>query len=84
MSWCCSPLAVEKIVPRALHPLAAPIEHVGVDPYAAKAGELQSQGVEGEAVIIYCEPLATRDREFSGFPERVNNMARSALSLEFT
>ena len=34
----------------------------------AKAGGLQSQGAEGEAVIIYCEPLATLDLKFSGFP----------------
>ena len=61
-------------------------------PNVAKAGGLQSQGAEGEAVILYCEPLATLvadpvedgDLELSGFPVRVNNMAKSALSLEFT
>ena len=42
------------------------------------------QGVEGEAVIIYCESLATRDLESSGFPARVDNISKSALSFEFT
>ena len=55
-----------------------------MNPNVAKAGGLQSRGAEGEAVILYCEPLATLDLEFSGFPARVNNMAKSALSLEFT
>jgi len=35
----------------------------------AKAGGLQSQGVKGEAVVIYREPLITPDLKFSGFPE---------------
>jgi len=35
----------------------------------AKAGGLQSQGAKGEAVVIYCEHLATPDLESSGFPE---------------
>ena len=53
-------------------------------PNVAKAGGLQSQDAEGEAVVVYCEPLATKDLESSGFPARVNNVAKSALSLEFT
>ena len=71
-------------------------------PNVAIAGELQSPrkrdfrfattSTEGEAVIICCEPLATRvadpvedgNLEFSGFPARVNNLAKSAHSLEFT
>jgi hypothetical protein len=38
------------------------------NPIVAKAGGLQSQDDQGSAgVVIYCEPLATRDLEFSGF-----------------
>jgi hypothetical protein len=40
-----------------------------MNPIVAKAGELQSQGAKGEAVVGYCEPLATPDLELSGFPE---------------
>ena len=35
----------------------------------ARVGELQSQGAKGEAVVVYCEPLATRNLELSGVPE---------------
>ena len=50
-----------------------------MNPNVAKAGGLQSRGAEGEAVILYCEPLATLvadpvedgDLEFSGFPALV-------------
>jgi hypothetical protein len=34
-----------------------------------KAGGLQSQGVKGEAVVGYRDPLTTQDLKFSGFPE---------------
>ena len=34
----------------------------------AKEGELQSQGVKGEAVVAYRNPLTTLDLKFSGFP----------------
>ncbi len=37
-------------------------------PIVAKVGGLQSQGVDGEAVVIYREPLTTLDLESSGFP----------------
>jgi len=40
----------------------------GFYPIVAKVGGLQSQGAKGEAVVIYCEPIATPDLEFSGFP----------------
>ncbi len=40
----------------------------GLHPIVAKVGGLQSQGVDGEAVVIYREPLATPDLESSGFP----------------
>jgi hypothetical protein len=53
-------------------------------PNAAKAGGLQSQGVKGEAVISYRNPLITQNLKSSGFPARVNNMAKSIPSFEFT
>jgi hypothetical protein len=37
----------------------------------AKAGGSQSQGAKGEAVALYCDPLATPDLASSGFPGRV-------------
>ena len=40
-----------------------------INPNVAKAGGLQSQGAEGEAVIIDCEPLATLGLKSSGFPD---------------
>jgi hypothetical protein len=39
-----------------------------INPIVAKAGWLQSQGIKGEAVIIYRNPLITKDLESSGFP----------------
>ena len=60
-----------------------------MDPNVAKAGGFQSPrkrdfrftptSAEGDAVVLYCNPLATRvadpvedgDLESSGFPERV-------------
>ena len=42
------------------------------------------QDAEGEAVIIYCEPLATRDLGSSDFPASVDSIAKSASSFEFT
>jgi len=41
---------------------------MSINPIVAKAGGLQSQGVKGEAVVIYREPLTTKDLESSGFP----------------
>jgi len=55
-----------------------------LNPNVAKAGGLKSQGVEGEAVIVYREPLATPDLMSSGLSRRVNNMAKSTSSFEFT
>ena len=37
-------------------------------PYVAKAGGLQSQGVKGENVVGYLDPLTTQDLKSSGFP----------------
>jgi len=38
-------------------------------PKVAKAGGLQSQGVKGEVVVCYLDPLTTQDLKSSGFPE---------------
>jgi len=40
-----------------------------INPNAAKAGGLQSQGVKGEIVVGYLDPLTTQDLKSSGFPE---------------
>jgi len=39
-----------------------------LDLNVAKVGGLQSQGVKGDAVVGYREPLTTQDLEPSGFP----------------
>ena len=39
-----------------------------INPNVAKVGGLQSQGVKGEAVVAYCDPLTTQDLKSSGFP----------------
>ena len=39
-----------------------------LNPIVAKAGWLQSRGIKDEAVIIYRNPLITKDLESSGFP----------------
>jgi hypothetical protein len=56
------------------------------NPNVAKAGGLQSQGVKVEIVVGYIDPLTTQDLKSSGFPRvfRVNNMAKSTPSFEFT
>jgi hypothetical protein len=38
-------------------------------PNVAKAGELQSQGVNDEIVVGYLDPLTTQDLKSSSFPE---------------
>ena len=38
-------------------------------PKVANVGELQSQGVKGEVVVLYFEPLTTQNLKSSGFPE---------------
>ena len=40
-----------------------------VYPNVAKAGGLQRQGVKGEVVVVYHDPLTTQDLKSSGFPE---------------
>jgi hypothetical protein len=39
-----------------------------VNPNVAKVGGLQSQGVKGEVVVVYLDPLTTQDLKSSGFP----------------
>ncbi len=38
-------------------------------PNVANVGGLQSQGVEGEVVVLYFEPLTTQNLRSSGVPE---------------
>jgi hypothetical protein len=45
-------------------------EVVLINPNDAKVGGLQSQGVKGDAVIGYRDPLTTRDLKSSSFPGR--------------
>jgi hypothetical protein len=42
---------------------------VKINPKVAKVGGLQSQGVKGENVVGYLDPLTTQDLKSSGFPE---------------
>ena len=44
--------------------------HLGDEycPSVAKVGGLQSQGVKGEIVVGYIDPLTTQDLKSSGFP----------------
>jgi hypothetical protein len=59
---------------RCTKPIAATrADDVSIYPSVAKAGGVQSQGANGEAVVIYCDPLATQDLGASGFPGRVKN-----------
>jgi hypothetical protein len=42
----------------------------------------QMQGVKGEAVVDYCEPLTTRQMEYHRLSRRVNKMKR--FSRDYT
>ena len=44
------------------------LEEGRIFPNVAKVGGLKSQGVKGETVVAYCDPLTTQDLKFSGFP----------------
>ena len=50
------------------HYACAQAESMLINPNVAKAGGLQSQGVKGEAVVRYRNPLTTQDLKPSGFP----------------
>ncbi len=45
---------------------------------------LQVRGVKGEAVVIYCEPLTTKEMGYYRLSRRVNNTVKKSLSLETT
>ena len=47
-----------------------PDGNIEINPNVAKAGGFQSQGADGDAVVLYCNPLATLDLESSRFPGR--------------
>ncbi len=44
----------------------------------------QVRGVKGEAVVIYCEPLTTKEMGYYRLSRRVNNTVNKLLSLETT
>ena len=50
----------------------------------ASVGDLQSQGVEGEVVVLYFETLDNAESEALRRSRRVNKMAKSIPSFEFT
>jgi len=45
-------------------------------PVLQKPEGFRVKASEGEVVVFYFEPSATQDLKFSGFPARVNNMAK--------
>jgi hypothetical protein len=45
---------------------------------------LQVQGVEGEAVVCYAEPLTTQEMRYHRLSRRVNNMASFSLFVDVT
>ena len=55
-----------------------------VYPNVAKAGGLQSQGVKGEVVVTLPRSLYNAGSEVLRLSRRVNNMAKSTPSFEFT
>jgi hypothetical protein len=44
----------------------------------------QVQGVEGEAVVCYAEPLTTQEMRYHRLSRRVNNMAGFSLFVDVT
>jgi len=44
----------------------------------------QVRGVKGAAVVIYRKPLTTKEMGYYRLSRRVNNMATSTPSFEFT
>jgi hypothetical protein len=55
-----------------------------VYPNVAKAGGSQNQNAKGEAVALYCDPLATPDLASSGFPGRVKKSENYHYALDCT
>ena len=48
-----------------------------------KSRVLQIQGVKGEAVVIYCEPLTTKEMWFYRLSRRVNNAVLEKALLKY-
>jgi hypothetical protein len=48
--------------------ISLPKHHINLYLNVAKVGGLQSQGVKGDTVVGYREPLTTQDMKSSGFP----------------
>jgi hypothetical protein len=44
----------------------------------------QIQGVEGEAVVCYAEPLTTQEMRYHRLSQRVNNLAGFSLFVDIT
>jgi len=44
----------------------------------------QVRGVKGEAVVIYCEPLTTKEVGYYRLSRRVNNTVKKLLFIEIT
>ena len=44
----------------------------------------QVRGVKGEAVVIYCDPLTTKEMGYYRLSRRVNNTVKKPLFLETT
>jgi len=44
----------------------------------------QVQGVEGEAVVCYADPLTTQEMRYHRLSRRVNNMAGFSLFVDVT
>ena len=42
---------------------------------------LQIQGVKGEAVVVYCEPLITKEMGYHRLSRRVNKMEKKSASI---
>ena len=49
-----------------------------------KSRVLHIRGVKGEAVVLYCEPLTTKEVRCPRLSRRVNNTAILRALLEFT
>ena len=45
---------------------------------------LQIQGVKGEAVVNYAEPLTTQEMQYHRLSRRVNNRPKKALYIHST
>jgi len=50
---------------------------VSFNPNVANVGGLQSQGVEGEVVVLYFEPLTTQNLKSSGVPDVLGRSSKS-------